>query len=47
MAEGNLVVKLPKLYTDDKAEARKLRRRVRRGKIGSEKMQVRDKVGKS
>jgi len=42
MVEGNLEVKLPTIWTDEKQV-----RRVRREKIRRKKMQMREKVGKS
>jgi hypothetical protein len=41
--EGSLEVKLPTIWTVEKAEVR----RVRRDKIRRKKMQMREKVGKS
>ena len=43
IAEGSLEVKLPTIWTVEKAEVR----RVRRDKIRRKKMQMREKVGKS
>jgi hypothetical protein len=52
MIEGNLEVKLPTIWTDEKQgrgrEKRKIRReKSRRERVRRKKMQMREKVGKS
>jgi len=51
--EGSLEVKLPAIWTDEKAEQgrgrekRKIRRKKSRERVRRKKMQMREKVGKS
>ena len=53
MIEGSLEVKLPTIWKDGKAEVGRVRaeksrsEKIRRERVGSRKMQVREKVGKS
>ena len=53
MIEGSLEVKLPTICRDGKAEVGRVREeksrseKIRRERVGSKKMQVREKVGKS